>query len=85
MPCGTARRAPTRRRCSRRPSSSSRAPGGGARSTVSATPRSTRADMRKRMEAALEAAEVSHLKWSADVWRRARHIFGAVRRKVSRW
>ena len=38
----------------------------------------TRTDMRLRMAAALKAAEASHLKWSADVWRRARHLFGAV-------
>ena len=37
-----------------------------------------RQDMRKRMAGALEAAEASHLKWSSDVWRRARHLFGAV-------
>ena len=37
-----------------------------------------RGDMRKRMAAALEAAEASHLKWSSDVWRRSRHLFGAV-------
>lgn len=39
---------------------------------------STRVDMSARMAAALKAAEESHLKWSADVWRRARHLFGAV-------
>ena len=38
----------------------------------------TRTDIRKRMGAALKEAETSHLKWSADVWRRARHLFGAV-------
>ena len=37
----------------------------------------TRRDMRERMAAALKAAEASHFKWSADVWRRARHLFGA--------
>ena len=25
----------------------------------------------------IQAHEESHLKWSADVWRRARHLFGA--------
>ena len=30
------------------------------------------------MAAALRKAEESHLTWSGDVWRRARHLFGAV-------
>ena len=34
--------------------------------------------MHQRMAAALKAAEESHLKWSAVVWRRPRHLFGAM-------
>ena len=38
----------------------------------------TRASVRLRMRKALEAGQESLLKWSAEVWTRARHLLGAV-------